>query len=150
MVFLNPRAQLNSTIVTSRCVQFETLGRRLLFAWTLPMESVLPVFWGGGIWEGNVPNWSVYIDNIKHTSSSNNRSLPVEFYTVCPCNSLYKTVCLTFCHTGVSWLRLVLIRILCKSDSQPNLLSSRTDAYNALQLVVLDRFISGKKFDLLD
>ena len=26
--------------MTSQCVQFETLGRRLLFAWTLPIESV--------------------------------------------------------------------------------------------------------------
>ena len=43
IVFLYPSHQLNSTIVTSRRVQFETLGRRLLFGWTLPMESVLLV-----------------------------------------------------------------------------------------------------------
>ena len=34
--------------MTSRCVHFKTLGRRLLFAWTLPIESVLPVSRGGG------------------------------------------------------------------------------------------------------
>ena len=65
LVFWYPRLRLNSTIVTSRCVQFETLVRRLLFAWTLPMESVLPVLWGGGTWEGKVPNGQVYTDNIK-------------------------------------------------------------------------------------
>ena len=107
------------------------------------------MLWGGGNWEGKVPNGQVYIDNIEHIYNGNNRSLPVEFYTVCPCNFLCSTVCLTFCRTVVSWLRLVLISILCKSDSQPNLLSSPTDSYSALQLVVSDRFVSGQKFDFL-
>ena len=48
-----------------------------------------------------------------------------------------------------SWLKLVLCAILCKSGFQPNLLSSPTDAYSALQLVVLDRFVRVQKFDFL-
>ena len=149
-VFLYPRRQLNSIDVTSQCMQFLTLGCWLLFAWTLLIKSVLPVLWGGGIWEGSVPNWSMYIDNIKDTSIGNNRSLPDELYTVYPCNSLYRTVCLTFCYTILSWVSFLSCLIVCNSDPQINLLSSRTDAYSVLQLVVLDCFINDQIFYMVN